>query len=65
MAYPPNSQDREDAFAEDDAWFRNFYQCGRCGYAWEDEWSCTCNDRCPTCGRETAPHKSEDMEGPS
>jgi predicted nucleic acid-binding Zn-ribbon protein len=45
------------------AWFRNFYQCERCGHEWADEWSATCDDDCPRCGaRHMSPYKSEDTE---
>ncbi len=29
--------------------YRNTYDCPRCALSWIDEWSCACNDRCPTC----------------
>jgi predicted nucleic acid-binding Zn-ribbon protein len=32
------------------AWYRNHYECSRCGHEWEDEWSCMCDDDCPSCG---------------
>ena len=42
-------------------WFRNHYQCARCGYEWTDEWSATCDDDCPQCGaRHMSPYKSDD-----
>ena len=28
--------------------FRNFYRCDRCGNEWEDVWSATCDDDCPS-----------------
>lgn len=44
------------------AWFRNYYRCDRCGYMWEDEWSCTCDDDCPQCGlRHMSPCDSDDL----
>ena len=44
------------------AWFRNEYQCYRCEYEWEDEWSCQCDDECPECGaRHASPVESEDL----
>ena len=44
------------------AWFRNHYDCDRCGCAWEDEWSCMCDDDCPRCGaRHMSPSDSEDL----
>lgn len=39
-------------------WFRNHYEC--C-VSWTDEWSCTCNDRCPECRAETEPYESEEL----
>jgi hypothetical protein len=32
------------------AWYRNHYACEECGHAWEDEWSCCCDDECGECG---------------
>lgn len=29
-------------------WYLNFYRCD-CGEEWQDEWSCTCDDKCPNC----------------
>lgn len=44
------------------AWFRNHYQCARCGRKWEDEWSATCDDDCPHCGaRHMSPYDSDDL----
>jgi hypothetical protein len=45
---------------DEELWFRNYYRCD-CGEEWEDEWSCTCNDRCPACRTETEPYNSEDL----
>lgn len=36
----------------------NFYQCA-CGAQWDGIWNTTCNDACPTCGKDTAPFRSE------
>jgi hypothetical protein len=63
MAWPPTSADQMDAFKEDGAWFLNHYQCD-CGHAWDDEWSCTCDDECGECGATCSPHESEEIEGP-
>jgi hypothetical protein len=41
--------------------YTNFYRCSECGTEWQDEWDCTCNDRCPTCNAEIEPYKSEDI----
>jgi len=44
------------------AWFLNHYKCDRCRRRWVDEWSCMCDDQCPTCGfRDMTPHNSEDL----
>ncbi len=43
------------------AWFRKFYECSECGATWTDEWSCACNDRCPSCDTETEPADDEDL----
>jgi predicted nucleic acid-binding Zn-ribbon protein len=44
------------------AWFRNHYQCERCGSKWKDDWSCMCDDDCRRCGaRHMSPYKSDDL----
>jgi hypothetical protein len=44
------------------AWYRNQYDCDRCGGSWTDEWSCMCDDDCPHCGaRHMSPTESEDL----
>lgn len=44
------------------AWFRNRYECARCGKEWTDEWSCMCDDDCPHCGaRHMSPSDSDDL----
>jgi hypothetical protein len=44
------------------AWFLNFYRCERCDRRWTDEWSCTCDDKCPRCGaQDMTPFRSEDL----
>lgn len=44
------------------AWFRNFYHCDDCDTKWEDEWSCCCDDECPTCGSsDWSPYESDDL----
>jgi hypothetical protein len=44
------------------AWFRNHYECARCGSRWTDEWSCMCDDDCQACGaRHMSPMKSDDL----
>ena len=42
--------------------FRNVYKCERCGYGWEDVWSCGCDDDCPQCGaRHMSPVESDEI----
>lgn len=36
------------------------YEC-ECGSTWQDEWSCECDDECPTCGTYVSPAKSEEI----
>jgi hypothetical protein len=44
------------------AWFRNYYECPRCGCKWTDLWSCTCDDDCRRCGnRHISPYDSDDL----
>ncbi len=43
------------------AWFLNKYACTSCGAAWEDEWSCCCDDECPECGVDFSPYYSDDI----
>lgn len=44
------------------AWFRNRYECYRCDEEWDDEWSCMCDDECPSCGaRHASPVDSDDL----
>ncbi len=43
------------------ATYLNHYHCEACDVAWQDEWSCACNDRCPACNAEIEPHQSEDL----
>lgn len=40
--------------------FENHYQCSRCGETWQDEWTASCDDRCPRCGQSTSPFLSRD-----
>lgn len=41
--------------------FRNYYYCPSDKTMWKGDWSCMCNDRCPTCGTEVEPYESEDI----
>lgn len=38
--------------------FTNHYECGDCNVAWDDEWSCACDDECPECGKAYTPVRS-------
>ncbi len=42
-------------------WFLNVYYCEECDKEWEDEWSCMCNDRCPSCDTEVEPSYSKEI----
>jgi transcription initiation factor IIE alpha subunit len=41
--------------------FVNYYHCPDDGTAWVMTWECMCDDRCPKCGNEIEPYKSEDF----
>jgi hypothetical protein len=56
-----NEDESDEAVAD---WFENTYECSECGTTWTDEWSCTCNDRCPECDVETEPSSSIDLSQP-
>ena len=44
------------------AWFLNFYKCERCKRRWTDEWSCMCDDTCPSCGaRDMSPFDNHNL----
>lgn len=45
----------------DEIRFRNLYYCKACDCEWDDTWTATSNDRCPSCNVETEPWKSEDV----
>jgi hypothetical protein len=51
----------EPVSEEDQAWYRNQYECPRCGTEWEDQWSCGCDDECPDCGLDCSPVTSEEI----
>ena len=42
-------------------WYEKSHLCPRCGWEWTDEWSCVCNDRCPTCHLESSPVSWRDL----
>lgn len=45
-------------------WLANHYSCYRCNDTWIDEWSCACDDECPSCGaRNCSPFDSDDLSG--
>ena len=43
------------------SWFRNSYRHEECNVSWIDEWSCTCDDRCPVCDAEIEPNNFVDL----
>jgi len=45
------------------ALFSNHYECP-CGNRWEDQWDCTCDDRCPVCSTSCSPSFSYDLNNP-
>ena len=46
---------------EDGEMRTNYYYCAECDIAWEDEWSCGCDDECPGCGNDYSPFDSEEQ----
>lgn len=44
--------------------FLNKYFCKHCNENWSNTWSCTCNDKCPICGREIEPYQVIDVIDP-
>jgi hypothetical protein len=51
-----------DTEAATSSLFLNHYHCDACDIEWDDEWSCACNDHCPSCNAEIEPYESEDVE---
>jgi hypothetical protein len=47
---------------EEEGRFLNFYKCPECGEQWQDEWSCMCDDRCPSCDTSCEPFVSARLE---
>jgi hypothetical protein len=49
--------------------YLNYYRCDHADSleedqpesVWVDQWSCTCNDKCPVCNHEIEPYKSDDL----
>lgn len=48
--------------AKSETGYINYYRC-ECGEEWTDEWSCACDDRCPTCNTSISPYASETQDG--
>lgn len=42
--------------------YTNHYHCEDCDESWSDEWCCTCDDDCPTCGDAISPESSDEEE---
>ena len=42
----------------------NHYECELCDTTWDDEWSCACDDECPSCWRAISPYASEIIINP-
>lgn len=61
MFRPLTLGDKKRAYAEDGAWFENDYSCPDCDTKWTDEWSCTCDDECPSCGSSVSPFESNEI----
>lgn len=59
MMGEPSEVSASDLGFDEPARFRNHYQ--HCDTEWADEWSCACNDRCPSCDSEIEPYTSEDL----
>ena len=70
---PHDPQDDEpDEEPKEEQQFRNYYRCtheetrdsGKPVTEWHDDWSATCNDRCPLCNLENEPYYSEELTDP-
>lgn len=42
--------------------YLNHYHCDACDIGWADEWSCQCDDECPSCGKDFTPVASDDLD---
>lgn len=42
--------------------FINHYTCDACNETWQDQWSCACDDACPTCGHDYTPTHSIELD---
>lgn len=40
--------------------YLNYYRCDECDVEWTDEWSCMCDDECPSCGADISPYDADD-----
>jgi hypothetical protein len=45
---------------EDESRYTNSYLCPNDQTRWDDDWSCMCNDRCPSCDAEIEPYATTD-----
>ena len=41
--------------------FINYYKCPDCKCSWAESWDSTCNSKCPSCGKEYSPYRSQDI----
>lgn len=57
MAHPDWAPVRTDGEGNPLVWL-NSYRCDDCAEEWDDEWSCKCDDRCPSCDDEHEPTTS-------
>lgn len=44
------------------ALYLNYYHCNECNVDWEDEWSCMCDDECPSFGSDVSPHDADELD---
>lgn len=42
--------------------FTNQYHCAECDVSWEDTWTCACDDKCPSCGKDIEATRSMDID---
>jgi predicted nucleic acid-binding Zn-ribbon protein len=42
--------------------FINYYECDDCGTVWSNQDEYVCDDKCPDCGNEIQPYRSEDVD---
>jgi len=49
-----------DDIIDDGRWLLVNYECD-CGAEWSDEWSCACDDECPSCGATVEASDYEDI----